>query len=177
MTPILSSHDAALVACYSPHPLVEALRPRLPITTGILEASISAALSVLGPTERFGIVSTGKAWEEILGRAVDELLGARLAEGERWEGVKSKCFAGVETTGLSAVELHEAPQDEVRQRVKEAVRRLVGRGGVKCVVLGCAGMAGMEDWVREEVGKSVWVVDGVRAGVGALQGLLRGGFL
>ena len=166
------------MACYSPHPLVAALRPQLATTTGILEASVSAALAVLGPAERFGIVSTGKAWEEILGRAVDELLGARRAEGDPpWDGVQSQCFAGVETTGLSAVELHEAPQDEVRRRVEEAVRRLVGRGGVRCVVLGCAGMAGMEDWVREEVGKSVWVVDGVRAGIGALQGLLRGGFL
>ena len=171
---VLPQYDAALVACYSPHPLVQALRPHCPATTGILEASVTTALSVLAPSERFGIVSTGKVWEELLGRAVDALL---IGEDDDWKGPKSRCFAGVETTGLTAVELHDAPQDEVRQRVKEAVRRLMGRGGLKCVLLGCAGMAGMEAWVREEVVKDVWVVDGVRAGVCALQGLIRGGFL
>jgi len=43
------------------------------------------------------------------------------------------------------------------------------------VCLGCAGMAAMEPWVRSVVGDGVLVVDGVRAGVGALQGLIRGG--
>ena len=42
------------------------------------------------------------------------------------------------------------------------------------VILGCAGMAAMEDWVRQAAGDEVLVVDGVRAGVAALQGALRG---
>lgn len=44
------------------------------------------------------------------------------------------------------------------------------------IVLGCAGMAGMEQWVREVAPENVRVVDGVKAGVGVLQGLVRGGF-
>ena len=47
---------------------------------------------------------------------------------------------------------------------------------VGVVVLGCAGMAGMEDWVRSECGSGVRVVDGVKAGIGMLQGMVRGGF-
>lgn len=177
LTPLLPRHDAFLVACYSPHPLVGALKrdahvraARKPVT-GILEASVAAALQLVAPGQRFGIVSTGKVWEAVLGQAVADLLGA----GGR--------FAGTETTGLMATELHDAPPEEVRRRMKEATRRLVGRGGVGAVCLGCAGMAGMGEMVREacveelgeEEGGRVWIVDGVQAGVAWLEGALRSG--
>lgn len=119
----------------------------------------------------FGIVSTGDAWRGILGDAIRrDILGREGAE--RW-------FGGVETCGLDAGELHGG--GEVEGRVKEAAGRLVrdGRRDVGVVVLGCAGMVGMvgmEAWVREVVGEGVKVVDGVRAGVGVLQGMVRGGF-
>ena len=114
-------------------------------------------------------MSTGKVWETLLTEATTELFGM----GD--SNVDGR-FAGVETTGLNATELHDADQEVVRQKVKEAVRRLVGKGGVKAVLLGCAGMAGMDEWVREEVDEGVKIVDGVKAGVGALQGLLRAKF-
>ena len=95
-----------------------------------------------------------------------QVLGAK--SGSKW-------FAGVETTGLNAAELHELPTEEVRKRIAEAAVRLVKRvEDLRVIVLGCAGMVGMEGWVREGAGKNVFVVDGVKAGVSALQGLLRG---
>ena len=103
-------------------------------------------------------MSTGDGWRGVLGDAVG---------GE--EG-----FGGVETCGVDAGGLHGGVG--VEGRVKGAVGRLVGGGEVGVVVLGCAGMVGMEGWVREVVGEGVRVVDGVRAGVGMLQGLVRGGF-
>lgn len=146
---------------------------------GIFEASITTALQLLDPDfekqETFGIVSTGKVWEGLLGRAVRGFLGSK-------QGTGGERFAGVETTGLDATELHGALREEVRRRVKEAVGRLVregegeGEGEVTVVVLGCAGMVGMEGWVREEAGEEVRVVDGVVAGVGALVGLVKGDF-
>lgn len=124
---------------------------------------------------KFGIVSTGAAWEELLSRGVQDLLGG-----------SSERFGAVATTGLSAVELHERPQEEVWGRVREAAGRLVSGGEVRVVCLGCAGMVGMEAVVREgvkgvlgeeeeEEGR-VRVVDGVKAGVGMLVALVRGGF-
>lgn len=76
-------------------------------------------------------------------------------------------------------------EPSIEARVRAATRRLLSRsdseegeeGEVRVVVLGCAGMVGMERWVREEAGKDgkvVVVVDGVKAGVGILQGLVRG---
>jgi Asp/Glu/hydantoin racemase len=170
-----------LICCYSKHPLVRILKDEGPVktqskpVTGIFEASVCTALQVIKPDERFGIVSTGKVWEATLSEAVESFLGTSTA---------SERFAGVMTTGLNATELHDAPAGEVRQKMKDATRRLVGKGKVGAVCLGCAGMAGMDEMVREacveelgeERGKAVRIIDGVQAGVAFLEGAIRTAF-
>ncbi|TID19013.1 tRNA pseudouridine(32) synthase [Venturia nashicola] len=177
----LSKYDGFLVACYSQHPLVPILKGEQEITTtgkpvtGIFEASVATSLQLIHPSETFGIVSTGKVWEGILTEAVEAYLGTSPG------GNMSKRFAGVETTGLNATELHDTPQDEVRRRMKDATKRLISRGDVGAICLGCAGMAGMDEMVREacveelgeKEGKSVRIVDGVVAGVAWLEGAVR----
>lgn len=178
LLPLLAQHSAFLVACYSQHPLVPLLKDHEAIkstgkpVTGIFEASLSTSLQLIHPSQSFGIVSTGKVWENILTSATLEFLGA-----------ESKRFAGVQTTGLNATDLHDAPEEEVRQKMKEAVKRLLGKGNVGAVCLGCAGMAGMEEMVREacveelgEEGRGVRIVDGVVAGVAWLEGAVRAGW-
>ncbi|KAF2646037.1 hydantoin racemase-like protein [Massarina eburnea CBS 473.64] len=176
---VLGQHDGFLVACYSKHPLVPILKEqdevkanRKPVT-GIFEASVSASLQLIHPEEKFGIVSTGKVWETILSDAVVDFLGTR--------DEVSKRFAGVETTGLNATDLHDAPAEEVRKRMMDAVKRLLKKGSVGAICLGCAGMAGMDEMVREACveelgeseGKRVRIVDGVVAGVAWLEGAVR----
>ncbi|KAI4844064.1 hypothetical protein E4T45_08310 [Aureobasidium sp. EXF-8846] len=152
LLPLLETHDAFLVCCYSAHPLVGQLKARPEIAgrrkpvTGIFEASVSSSLQAIGPGERFGIVSTGKVWEGTLREAVDNYLGVE----DNTEG--SAAFAGVQTTGLNATELHELSPVSVRSRMKKAVARLLiddAGGPVGAVCLGCAGMAGFDDIVRE----------------------------
>ncbi|KAH0290311.1 hypothetical protein KCU71_g15477, partial [Aureobasidium melanogenum] len=186
LLPLLETHDAFLVCCYSAHPLVGQLKARPEIAgrrkpvTGIFEASISSSLQAIGPGERFGIVSTGKVWEATLREAVDNYLGVE----DNTEG--SAAFAGVQTTGLNATELHDTSPVEVRSRMKKAVARLLmddAGGPVGAVCLGCAGMAGFDDMVREAAietlghgqGSKVRIVDGVVAGVTWLEGALRSG--
>ena len=179
---VLDRHDGFLVACYSHHPLVPLLKDepavktsRKPVT-GIFEASVGTSLQVIHPNEKFGIVSTGKVWEKILTDATVAFLGTASEASER--------FAGVETTGLNATDLHDAPAEEVRKRMKDAVKRLLKKGKVGAICLGCAGMAGMDQMVREacveelgEVdGQRVRIVDGVMAGVAWLEGAIRAGF-
>lgn len=136
-------------------------------------------------TQKFAIITTADIWGPVLSSAVcsadPEMLGPERG---------STLFAGVQTIGLDAGKLHNGPQQEgeVEKRVREAVRKLVDgevKGEVGVIVLGCAGMVGMESWVRDEWARSrrggrVWegqkVVDGVKAGVGILQGLVRGRF-
>jgi len=179
---ILDKYDGYLVACYSKHPLVPLLKGEKAIqkgrkpVTGIFEASVSTSLQIIHPDEQFGIVSTGKVWETILSEAVVDFLGTRSEASKR--------FAGVETTGLNATDLHDAPAEEVRKRMKDAVKRLLKKGRVGAICLGCAGMSGMNEMVREACveelgemeGSRVRIVDGVQAGVAWLEGAIRTGF-
>jgi Asp/Glu/hydantoin racemase len=179
---MLDQYDGFLVACFSQHPLVPILKEKPPIqkggkaVTGIFEASTATALQIMHPNERFGIVSTGKVWEEILTEAVAHMLGTG-------RGPESARFAGVETTGLNATDLHDAPPEEVRRRMKDAVKRLLKKGGVGAICLGCAGMSGMNEMVREacveqlgeQEGKQIRIIDGVQAGVAWLEGAVRAG--
>jgi Asp/Glu/hydantoin racemase len=179
-------YDGYLVACYSLHPLVEMIRdivPRGVYVTGIFEASIMTALT-LTPTPRdqavtkhktrFGIVTTGTAWEAALSEGVLRVLGLdTLAQAKR--------FKGVESTGLNADELHTAPKELVTKKMNEATKRLVRGRDVKVISLGCAGMSGLDEIVTEalieELGekesREIFVLDPVKAGLGILENLLR----
>lgn len=173
---LLEHYQAFLVCCYSQHPLVPALRSVLAerqsdaLVAGIFEASVASCLQSIDIKEKFGIVSTGKQWEGILGEAVANLLGSS----------SSSRYAGTETTGLNATELHDTAKDVVDRRMKDATKRLLDRRA-KAICLGCAGMAGMDLTVREACvehlgesdGQAIRIVDGVISGVIHLDGLLR----
>ncbi|CAK7274298.1 Protein dcg1 [Sporothrix epigloea] len=176
-------YDAILVACFSVHPLVTSLCERLSGTglhvTGIFEASLVTALTLLPAYpcgvqtsyKSWGIVTTGKFWETHLADGVAAYLGQH--QGDRM----SSKFAGVYSTGLDAGDFHGGVSPEViRAKLKEATKDLLSSSDVGCVVMGCAGMAGLEQIIREaaveqygkEAGSRVFIVDGVKAGVGLL---------
>lgn len=167
-------YNAFIVACYSAHPLTGMLKDFLhealvktsadiaPPVVGIFEASIKAALDMVNTPftkfltqKRFGIVTTGKYWEKTLSDSVRDCIGKELY---------SLCFAGVESTGLSAVELHTTPAEEVERRMKEATERLLSSDEVSVVCLGCAGMAGMDDLIKE-LNYPVDIVDGIKSAI------------
>jgi Asp/Glu/hydantoin racemase len=77
-------YDGFLVAYYADHSLISILQVRLALkpVIGIFDASITACNDVLAPGTQFGILTTGKAWEESLTAAVRRLLGvSNLASG------------------------------------------------------------------------------------------------
>lgn len=165
LLPELTEHDGFLVACYSEHPLVHLLRQYTskPVI-GIFEASVTHALLLRG-SAGWGIVTTGKTWEDLLSVGVGNFVG------EEGGG-----FEGVESTGLNADQLHHADPTEVKKRIGDAAVRLVGRGDVRAICLGCAGMAGMDRAITEALaplGKTVNIIDGVKAGVLQLDTLIR----
>ncbi|CAE6474098.1 unnamed protein product [Rhizoctonia solani] len=155
-------YDAYLVACYSEHPLPGLLRDasggRTP-ALGIFEASVLYCLANTSPVEKFGIITTGKVWEALLTDALGHFVGA----------AGSVRFAGVMTTGYTAVELHQVPQADVYHKIGEAVKVLVEDRGASAICLGCAGMVGMEEAITEALGETwagkVMIVDGVQVGV------------
>jgi Asp/Glu/hydantoin racemase len=159
------------------HTLVPELGRRFPgvAVTGIFEASILTALSLLpDPQERktWGIVTTGKFWEKHLSDGANAFLGQPGSDA-------NSRFAGVFSTGLDAGDFHHVSPEQVREKLKAATRSLLQSGDVGCVVMGCAGMAGLEsiirETVREEYGseKRVSVVDGVKAGTLQLEQMVR----
>ncbi|PWY77525.1 hypothetical protein BO70DRAFT_363473 [Aspergillus heteromorphus CBS 117.55] len=211
LEPLVTEYDGFIVACFSAHPLVGMLKEKVrsiedekvesvpsdmkvqkKYVTGIFEAAVLAALGVIGSfhttkgpgfqkaqsRDTFGIISTGKAWEAELTQAVADMLGA--------SGNQTSRFAGVETTGLTAEELHTTPPAEVKKRLVEATERLIraSPNPVGAICLGCAGMVGMEDAVREGCvrvygrprGNQVRIVDGVIAGAGMLATACKAGF-
>lgn len=146
--------DACLVACYSHHPLIGALREALSAPVmGIMEASILTALP-LG--HRFAIVTTSARWQPLLLEAVRIL------------GFTDRC-ASVRSTGLAVLDLERLPDNEVIARVCEEAWKAIKADGADVVCLGCAGMASLEAAVFEAT--HVPVIDGVRAGIALLAGL------
>lgn len=190
-----SAYDGILVACYSVHPLVRELRSSRCAVTGIFEASVLTALSLLpapwAPSssssspdndeqqQQWGIVTTGKFWEEHLTAGVQAFMGT---SSDHRRDPRSR-FAGVESTGLNASDFHNGISPEVvREKLKGATRRLLKRGRTTVIVMGCAGMAGLEETIRsaaaEEVGErfaydELHVLDGVRAGIMQLEIMIK----
>ncbi|MCJ1477817.1 hypothetical protein MMC13_006490 [Lambiella insularis] len=158
----LPPFDGYLVACFSAHPLIGALREEVagPVV-GIMEASLYAARLLGG---RLSVVATGA-------RAV-----AMQEEAVRGYGLGG-WSVGAEGTGLGVLELETRGREEVEGRMCGAAQRLVDRGA-DVVCLGCAGMVGMRERVEGVVGPGgVRVVDGVGVGVQFLVGLVREGLV
>lgn len=171
-TGLLKDYDGVLIACYSKHTLVEQIQTRLPglPVTGIFEASVLASLPLVRPGRGWGIVTTGRFWEVHLTDAIVSFLGG---DGS---------FLGVQSTGLSAGDFHgDVPPDVIRDKLKAATKRLLADGQPDCILMGCGGMAGLEEVIRAAVREQrglqasldVHVVDGVRAGVGVVEQMVR----
>jgi Asp/Glu/hydantoin racemase len=144
---------------------------------GIFDASILISLELLlwprdGAKPRlgqFGIVTTGKYWEQVLTDGAREIM-------ER-ENIASHFFSRVVSTGLSAAELHTTPAEEVKSRMIEATKKLLEEESVRVICLGCAGMAGMDATVREAcierrgpiAGEEIHIVDGIQAAISVVK--------
>ena len=157
----IRNYDGILVACFSKHPLIDALRELYDVPViGIMEASLYVARMLGG---RFGIIATGQRSKIMQDDAV------------RAYGLEH-FYVGSEVTALGVLELESKPREEVNKRIAVCSRTLV-KNGADVILLGCAGMTDLnraaKDAVREEDGRRlVNVVDGVEAGVMVLAGLV-----
>jgi len=155
---VADQYDGIVVACFGPHPAIEGIREATSLPTlGIMEASVLYALP-LGA--RFSIVTTSARWKPL------------LEEGLHLLGVAGRC-ASVRSSGLAVLDLDRLPAAEVRSRLAEEARDAVERDGAEVVILGCAGMAGLQEAVAAAC--AVPVVDAVWAGVIMVGALARAG--
>lgn len=153
------SIQGIIICCFSAHPLVPILRE---ITTkpvvGIMEAGLLLG-SQLGGT--LGIVTTDKRWEPLLRHEIHGL------------GLSNKCTAGVISSGLTVLELETLPKDKVEEALVKSAKRMVEERESDVILLGCAGMVGLDKAIQREVGEDVTVLDPVRCGVELCLSLAR----
>ncbi|GAA5976706.1 hypothetical protein JCM10908_005602 [Rhodotorula pacifica] len=162
------TYDGFLVCCFSDHPLQHMIREHLGPTSsrvciGMFEAGVSKALML---SRVFGVLSTGFGPKPLLTKGVTSFLGA--AGSNKWAG-------GV-TSGIKIEELRDPSLgDKVDTLMRETAVK-VAKLGADCIILGCAGMAGMEPLVREAVRDAglpdVRVIDAAKAGLVMLAGLV-----
>ena len=151
-------YNGVLVACFGPHPATEGIREATDVPAmGIMEAAILYALP-LGA--RFSIVTTSPRWQPL------------LEEGVHLLGVDDRC-ASVRSTGLAVLDLERLPREQVCQQLADTAVLAVEQDHAEVIVLGCAGMAGLEAAVAGAT--AVPVVDAVWAGVIMLGALARAG--
>lgn len=151
----LDVYDGLIIACYSDHPTIYALREitEKPVI-GIAEASMYMAC-MLG--HRFSVVTTNDAWEPLLWDAVAHY------------GLRERC-ASVRSTGMAVLELEHAGDQETRTRILAAARKAVQEDQAEVICLGCAGMTGLDKDLEKEIG--VPVLDGVIAALKFMEGMI-----
>ncbi|CAN6638043.1 hypothetical protein TRVA0_016S02432 [Trichomonascus vanleenenianus] len=159
LLPVMDQYDAFLVACFSEHPLIKLLKEHTskPVL-GIFQASVLHAMAFGGG--KFAIITTSKSWEAPLDKAVLSFLGSHSN------------FAGTFPTGMHIPDLQSLPKEEIGKNYAAAVQKAVDRGAVN-FILGCAGMTGMEEYIKAVAGPKARVIDGVISGAEMLVGMLR----
>ncbi len=151
----MDDYDAIVIACYSDHPTIYALREisDKPVL-GIAEASMYMAC-MLG--YKFSVVTTNEEWVPLLWDAV------------RHYGLADRC-ASVLSTGMPVLALEAASPEEEGALIGQAARKAIADDGAEVICLGCAGMAGLDKHLEAELG--IPVLDGVVCAVKLLEGLV-----
>jgi Asp/Glu/hydantoin racemase len=163
IVPIKHRFDAFLVACFSNHPLISALREEVEAPVlGIMESALYAS-RMCG--EKLGVITTSER---------SEILHAQTIFDAGFANYSAGCAA----CKISVLDLENKPKEEVFAGVTRAARELVEERKADCLLLGCAGMTGAKEACEDAVGtkeRKVMVVDGVAVGVQFLIGLVREG--
>ncbi|WP_434615920.1 aspartate/glutamate racemase family protein [Arthrobacter sp. A5] len=148
--------DAVIQAGYGEHGR-EGLQELLDVpVVDITEAAASTAM-FLG--HKYSVVTT-------LDRTVP-LIEDRL----KLAGLDARC-ASVRASGLAVLELEEDPARAVAA-ITDQAERAVTQDKAEVIVLGCGGMAGLDEQIRTRLG--VPVVDGVASAVTIAESLVRMG--
>jgi len=149
-------YDAVIQAGYGEHGR-EGLQELLNVP--VVDITDAAASTAMYLGHAYSVVTT-------LDRTVP-LIEDRL----KLSGLYERC-ASVRASGLAVLELEADPQRAV-QAIIEQAERAVRDDKAEVICLGCGGMAGLDEQIRQRTG--VPVVDGVSAAVTIAESLVRMG--
>lgn len=156
----LLNYDGYLVCCYSDHPLVYSLVQYTdkPIM-GIMHGSLIYA--ILNPTLNLMIITSTSSWNDILDAGIKKIFGSTEIP---------RNMRNTRSFDISVVSLNNsAVYDELVEKVRDYLLQEVG---VNCVLLGCAGMVGL-DTKLEKSFPGVKFVDSVKVSAELLASLVR----
>jgi len=105
---------------------------------------------------KFSVVTTNDEWGPLLWDAVKHY------------GLAERC-ASVRTTGLPVLAL-ESSELDTGKLIEEVARKAIQEDGAEVICLGCAGMAGLDKHLEQQLG--VPVIDGVVAALKFLEGMV-----
>lgn len=142
----LNDYYGYLVCCFSNHPLVDSLQEYTgkPVM-GIMQACLLKTIVSAGDSQ---IVTSTSDWEEVLDQGIQDILGATAFPTN---------FRKTASLNITVLNL-QSSFDVLLQKMK----LLVGKD-VKNVILGCAGMSGLDGKLKEEMG--IEFIDPVVVGV------------
>jgi Asp/Glu/hydantoin racemase len=175
---IVDEYDGFLGACYADHPIVRLLQSYVhdkPVV-GIFDASVLAASHLTTSSSKFAIITTGLPFEELLTEGVKQLLGGTTPNGKS----QLCCFGGVAATGIGADDLTIEAQQQAREKIIAATRRILCTGEIGVLCVGGVILAGMEPWIREAceeelgsvIGGQVKIVEQLTVGALVLDAML-----
>ncbi|KAK5080036.1 hypothetical protein LTR70_009046 [Exophiala xenobiotica] len=167
----VQNFDALLVASFTQHPLINALRESYDVPViGVMEGSLYVS-RMLGA--RFGVLSTTNRHKI---QTDDALHMSGL--GHYFVGAEAVHMSPIEILASASQSQTGALPEEVSKRIAHAARALVSKGA-DTLVMGSESMSSLEviraakDAIREEDGRrTINVVDCVEAGVMCLNALV-----
>lgn len=157
----LKEYDAFLVCCYSDHPLVESLADftKKPVL-GIMQATLLYAL--LMPGIKLFILTSTSDWEPVLDKGVMDFVGT--------DEFPLKKFYPTRGLNVNVTNLADAEQFA---KIFNVTKNILNEyQDVKCVLLGCAGMAGLDKKLGNTF-PGIKFIDSVKIGVQFLESLVR----
>lgn len=153
----LERFDGFLVGCFSNHPLIQSLKKHTskPIM-GIMQACLTYHL-VNNYTSI--IITSFKSWEPLLDDAIRQFYRTK----EIPENIRPTKSFDINVGNLNSPEVFEEIVDKTKEIIGD---------DIECVLLGCAGMAGLDEKLLERF-RGVVFVDSVKIGVEVLVSLVR----
>ena len=148
--------DGYIIACFDDTGLDACREVASGPVVGICEAAMHAASMI---TTGFSVVTTLSRSIPIIEELVEKY------------GMHRKCRR-VRASDLPVLEL-EGERDKARALIREEILRAIAEDRCEAVLLGCAGMADLTDWLRNETG--IPVINGVVCAVKMVEALIGAG--
>lgn len=157
------NYHGILVCCYSDHPLVRSLAKLVDCPVmGIMQATLLYAL-LNGSIRRLFILTSVSEWLPLLDKAIVDFVGAETFPKGKFQQTRA---LDVNVTNLSDPEEFAKIEKKVAGFLEE-----YKHDQIDCVLLGCAGMAGLDKKLGEKF--PLQFIDSVKIGVDILTGLMQ----